>query len=219
MIKKLSIFLICLASCSASREETVKAPITPQEIISFHKGYSFWQEQLRYFKRPYDIEQVINGVLAADKHETLPFNEEDISVLVQKYKEEVFLKTARENLEKAESFLQNIAKDPQVMGLIPSKLYYKVNVKGEGQAVSSTDCPFVTFTVRTADEEIYSPVGELQVSLPDMIQGFAKGVVGMLQGEERTLYIHPELAYGDFSGKLDPNTLVIIDVKVTALLK
>ena len=49
--------------------------------------------------------------------------------------------------------------------------------------------------------------------LEGTIPGFAKGVVGMLEGEVRQLYIHPDLAYGVY-GKLDPNVLVIFKVEV-----
>ncbi len=35
----------------------------------------------------------------------------------------------------------------------------------------------------------------------------------MVQGEKRTLYIHPELAYG-VSGHLPPNSLLIFEVEI-----
>ena len=45
------------------------------------------------------------------------------------------------------------------------------------------------------------------------IPGFAKGLVGMKEGEKRILYIHPELAYG-LAGHLPPNSLLIFEVEI-----
>ena len=45
------------------------------------------------------------------------------------------------------------------------------------------------------------------------IPGFAKGMLGMKEGEKRVLYIHPELAYG-LTGQLPPNSLLIFEVEI-----
>ena len=71
-------------------------------------------------------------------------------------------------------------------------------------------------TIQNGLLETFNGSGEfpIEISIPDTIPGFATGVVGMLEGEERTIYIHPELAYGVSGIKLKPNKLVVIEVNL-----
>ena len=55
--------------------------------------------------------------------------------------------------------------------------------------------------------------GDELLSLDEAIPGFSKGIIGMQEGEIRTLYIHPDLGYGK-QGQLNPNSLLIFEVKV-----
>lgn len=59
----------------------------------------------------------------------------------------------------------------------------------------------------------------MQISVADTIPGFAQGVKGMQAGERRKLYIHPDLAYGLYGGKLEPNQLLVIELEVTGYLE
>lgn len=45
-----------------------------------------------------------------------------------------------------------------------------------------------------------------------VVPGFQKGVQGMEIGEARTIYVHPDLAFG--MGKLDiaPNRLIVFEI-------
>ena len=51
------------------------------------------------------------------------------------------------------------------------------------------------------------------VSLDETIPGFSKGIIGMKEGEKRTLYIHPDLAYG-VNGNLPPNSLLTFEIEI-----
>lgn len=51
------------------------------------------------------------------------------------------------------------------------------------------------------------------ISLDETIPGFSKGIVGMKEGEKRTLYIHPDLAYG-VNGSLPPNSLLTFEIEI-----
>lgn len=53
----------------------------------------------------------------------------------------------------------------------------------------------------------------LQIDLDAVVKGFQKGVQGMQLGEVRTVYVHPDLAFG--MGKLDiaPNRLIVFEVE------
>jgi peptidylprolyl isomerase len=205
-------FTFCLVvGCSSPEKKTHDTPKSPKETISYHRGYSLWEEQLQYAKVPYDLESVIQGIRAADRGDPLP--QQNMASLEKTFREELIEITAKENLLEAELFLQNLAKEVDVFELVPQKLYYKVTQKGEGQPVLESSTPCVDCSSNTLNSEIFF-FENLKITLADTIQGFAEGVVGMLPGEERTLFIHPDLAYGNFGGKLEPNSLLIIKVKL-----
>lgn len=51
------------------------------------------------------------------------------------------------------------------------------------------------------------------ISLDETIPGFNKGLIGMKEGEKRTLFIHPDYGYGT-SGYLPPNSLLTFEVEL-----
>jgi peptidylprolyl isomerase len=208
------IFLACLVGCT----KPVLLPKTDVETISYHRGYTFWQDHLEFAKMPYDIEQVIEGLRAADRGEKLLIDEEQLAAVIRRFQEEFFAKKMSQNLEEAEAYLQKIATDS--IELIPSRLYYKINRKGEGEAVGYSDTPLFTYSAKTiiAGQEtlIFSTESEgIPISLADTIPGFSQGVVGMLVGESRVLFIHPDLAHGAYTHI--PNQLIIMEVEVISI--
>jgi FKBP-type peptidyl-prolyl cis-trans isomerase len=216
-----SLFFLCLVGCSFSQQQTVSVHSSELEIFSFHKGYTLWKEQLEPMGLPCDLEQVINGLRAAHRGEELPIAEEELASFMRKFRENQLAIQVRENLAEAEFFLQRIAKEPEAVELVPSQLYYKQTKRGEGRFVTADDIPFIVYSAKTikagVEEEIFSPgTDPIPISFLDTIPGFAQGVLGMVEGEQRTLYIHPDLAYGSYGGGMTPpNSLIIIDVCVT----
>lgn len=187
-----------------------------KQELSFYRGYLFWQEHLQRPKMPYDLEQVIAGMQAAENGDKLICNEEKLHAQIRKFQEKLLAKQTEENLADAETFLAKIAKE-DVTELISNKLYYKRLKNGGGRMVKSNSTPLLTYSVwsynRWGEEEIISRDLPLPVMLENTIPGFAQGVSGMMEGEVRQLFIHPELAYGTY-GKFDPNLLVIFKVEV-----
>ncbi|MGB7978575.1 MAG: FKBP-type peptidyl-prolyl cis-trans isomerase [Chlamydiales bacterium] len=185
--------------------------------ISFHRGYECWRKDLKIDGMPYDLEEIISGIRAAEKGEPCRVSKEEATVLTQKYEEILWNEQIANNLKESESFLQLIAKES--IELIPSKLYYKRTKEGNGKPIDPNGTILATYVVKTIQNgllETFNGSGEfpIEISIPDTIPGFATGVVGMLEGEERTIYIHPELAYGVSGIKLKPNKLVVIEVNL-----
>ena len=205
------IFLLLLSSVMMgfSSEEDEK------QQISFYRGYLLWEETLRRPGMDYDFEKVIAGMRAAE--EGTPFDCEEATLVarIRTFQEKLLEKQTKENLADAEQFLSKIALE--AVELVPGKLYYKQLKKGEGQSVQADGTPVVTYTTwvytKAGEEEVFSRNDPFPIILEGTIPGFAQGVVGMLEGEVRQLYIHPDLAYGVY-GKLDPNVLVIFKVEV-----
>jgi len=51
------------------------------------------------------------------------------------------------------------------------------------------------------------------MSLDEIIPGLKSGLIGMKEGEKRTIYIHPDLAYGS-AGYLPPNSLLTFEIEL-----
>lgn len=189
-----------------------------EKQLSFYRGYLFWQEHLERPKMPYDLEQVIAGMRAAEKGESLSMDENKLYVLIREFQEKLLEKQTKENLIDAEAFLAKLEAD-DIVELVPKKLYYKQIKKGFGKTVQIESIPTLIYTISTytrrGEEEVTSKDVPTPIALEGTIPGFTQGVAGMLEGEVRQIYIHPDLAYGNY-GKIDPNLLVICKVEVVS---
>ncbi len=214
-LKKISVLnaFLFLMSCSGPSPQEKK----DLDTISFHRGYSFWQDYLEFAKMPYNLEKVIEGIRAADRGEKLPIDEKELAVLVRRYQEDFFARKTEQNLKEAEEFLRKIAAES--IEIVPHRLYYKINRNGTGSTISSSDVPLVTYSAKTVvsgeEADIFSTGDEpVFISLPDAIPGFSQGVIGMVEGEKRTLYIHPALAHDAYTHI--PNKLLIVEVELVS---
>ena len=89
--------------------------------------------------------------------------------------------------------------------------------EGEGVEVAEHSSPLIhyrgTYLDGTAFGSTAESGGPISLPLDGTIEGFAKAVVGMKEGEKRRIYIHPDLAYGT-RGHLDPNALLTFEVEI-----
>jgi peptidylprolyl isomerase len=91
---------------------------------------------------------------------------------------------------------------------------YKVEKAGEGVTVQEHDSPLLRYTGKFLDGTVFGSSKEDElISLDETLPGFTKGIIGMKEGEKRTLFIHPDLGYGT-SGYLPPNSLLTFEVEV-----
>jgi peptidylprolyl isomerase len=203
------LFLFCFTSCE--KKNPSKHDI---EILSFHRGYSLWEE-LKQEPIPYAAEPLVQGLQAAVQGKKLTINEEAFASTARQFQERFIEQRRKENLHETELFLQKIAKN--TIEVIPSKLYIKVNKQGEGKSIKAEDAPFIIYTVKTIEKGIETNIvssegAPIQIQLQDTIPGFIKGVIGMLEGEKRTLYIHPDLTKDLYSSL--SNQILIMDVEI-----
>lgn len=162
----------------------------------------------------FDLEMIVKGLRDAASGKNPPMTEGECIEAIAKAQETAFKETAQENLKKAEAFLKDNAKNKNVIVLDDGKLQYKVVKKGEGKAVESHSNPVIRYVGKYIDGSIFGESKEDEtISLDETIQGFQKGLVGMKEGEKRTLYIHPEYGYGT-QGFLPPNSLLSFDIEI-----
>lgn len=162
----------------------------------------------------FDVEGIIRGLRMAKAGKPSPMSDAELEAALTQIQERAMGVLAEENLEQANLFLKANAKERGVIAL-SDKLQYKVTKVGYGPKVVDNAVCKIRYTGRYADGQIFgtSDSQAIELNLNQSIPGFAKGIVGMQEGEKRLLYVHPELGYGT-SGQLQPNALLIFDVEV-----
>ena len=164
-----------------------------------------------------DINSVIKGIEDERDGIASPLSEEEYELAIYSIQEELFTQIAEDNLAKADQFLEQ---NSRAIGIqtIEGKLQYRVEKTGSGDVVAEQSTPLIHYKGSLLDGTVFANSQEAEgepITLPisQTIPGFTKGLVGMKEGEKRTLYIHPDLAYG-LSGQLPPNSLLIFEVEI-----
>jgi peptidylprolyl isomerase len=230
MLKKLfiNLSLISLGFVNANaQEETMNKEVVsqeneaqPQELDIETISRAFGHHIGKNLASPefvnLDLEAVHKGIKEGVEGKDSPLNEADYTKAVSKIQEKQFMHNVQHNLEKAIEFLAQNAKQKHIISLEEGKLQYCIEKQGSGQRVHQHSTPLIHYVGRYLDGKELSSSREsepIALSLDEAITGLAKGIVGMKEGEKRTLYIHPELGYGT-AGSLRPNSLLIFEVEV-----
>lgn len=162
----------------------------------------------------FDMSEVIKGMEDSVAGKESPMNETECVQAISLVQEEAFQKLANKNLEDANSFMAENAKQEGIITLEKDKLQYKVEKSGEGAVVEDHFSPMIRYSGKFLDGKVFGASQEDElISLDETISGFSHGIVGMKEGEKRTIYIHPELGYGT-SGYLPPNSLLVFEIEV-----
>ncbi|HEY5236478.1 MAG TPA: FKBP-type peptidyl-prolyl cis-trans isomerase [Rhabdochlamydiaceae bacterium] len=159
-------------------------------------------------------DHVVKGLQDALAGQTSPMSENECIQAITEAQEKSFKKLAVENLHKAAEFLSKNGKEKGVISLEDGKLQYKIDKKGKGSEVAEHNSALIRYTGKFIDGKVFGSSKEDElISLDETIPGFGKGLIGMKEGEKRTLYIHPELGYGT-SGYLPPNSLLTFEIEL-----
>lgn len=159
-----------------------------------------------------DVEALVKGLKDEASGKTSPLDEEECLVAINALQEETLAKMAAQNLLNANEFLKKNRERKEVKILEEGKLQYEVVSPGKGETVEAYNSPLVRLSGKFSNGESIGSMEEI-ISLDSAILGFSKGLVGMKEGEKRTLYIHPDLAYGTESA-FPPNSLFIVEVEI-----
>lgn len=161
------------------------------------------------------ISALISGIEAREKGILLSPDELRIySLYVEKQRE--FL--AQKNLREAENWMKHLESDKKVHSIIPSKLAYSLVKKGNG-ALLTQKCGKVSVNYSIKKLGGYFPETTAkgqELDLTEVIPGLAHGMLSMQEGEIRTIYIHPELAYR--TNNFDPNIVLEATVELLQIL-
>lgn len=164
----------------------------------------------------FDLEGIIEGMRDAAAGNAAPMTEQEYEEAMTALQESAFNELAETNLKEADTFLQENASKEEVVETEEGKLQYEVINEGKGKEVSDSSTPTIQYRGTYMDGTVFGSseeTGPISLPLAQTIPGFAKGIVGMKEGEKRRLFIHPDLGYG-VMGHLPPNTLLIFEVEV-----
>lgn len=162
----------------------------------------------------FDIAQVIKGLQDANTGKNPPMTEMECVQAITAIQENVFKQQATENLKKANDFLAQNIKRNGIISLEPGKLQYRIEKQGTGAPIEDHFSPLIRYKGTFLDGTVFGSSKEDEmISLDETMPGFSKGLLGMKEGEVRTLFIHPDLGYGT-SGYLPPNSLLTFEVEV-----
>ena len=213
-MKKFIPFVVFACSFLGAEEEPAAAPENNDVLkISEALGH-LMGKQLDSIGFKFDIAQVIKGLQDAKQGKGSPMTEMECIQAITAVQETIFKKEAGENLKKADEFFTQNSSKEGVVTLEPGKLQYKIEKAGTGAAVQEHDSPLIRYTGKFLDGSIFDTSKEDEmISLDETIPGFTKGLIGMKEGEKRTLFIHPELGYGT-KGYLPPNSLLTFEVEI-----
>lgn len=211
MKKYLLTAAILLSSLQAKEQEAKESPNVHQVSEAF--GYMIGQN-LGALGFDFDMKSILQGIQDAVAGKDAPMSETECVAAISEAQESAFQQQADANLAKANEFMAQNLKEKGVSAIEKQKLHYRVDKKGNGLEVKSHYAPTIKYTGKFLDGSVFgASTEEEMITLDETIPGFSQGIVGMKEGEKRTLYIHPDLGYGS-SGYLPPNSLLTFEIEV-----
>lgn len=216
--KKWVLFLIVFSSRAAYSEEDKSQSLKKSQLlISDDLAHVLWHV-MKSYEGKYDFQELVTTLskLNEKKIKDKPLDKCYSSLL--ETLEKKASEQAASNLQMANSFLQKLEATLDVNEVVKHKLYYKVIQPGKGESISNfTHSPLISFKEKTLRGEVLSEYSSgIRIPLSETISGLQKGLVGIKVGEKREIFIHPDLAYGEFP-KPESNSLVVIEVTLISL--
>ncbi|HEY5236343.1 MAG TPA: FKBP-type peptidyl-prolyl cis-trans isomerase N-terminal domain-containing protein, partial [Rhabdochlamydiaceae bacterium] len=164
-----------------------------------------------------DTDKIVQGFKDALQGRDKLKSEMEYVEIIAHAQEAVFKEMAVENLKKTEEFLSQNKSVAGIQELEANKLQYKVEKEGTGPVVDENCTPIIRYTVKFLDEAIEEPSkDESRINLreEELIVGFKKALIGMKEGEKRTVYIHPDLAFKTKEFTRHTNSLLTFEIEV-----
>ena len=165
----------------------------------------------------FDLDSIIKGMRDGYAGKPSPMSDKEYEAMMGKIQQQAFKQMTTENLKAANEFLDKNYKADKVVVVVPGKLQYVINQEGTGAVVEPNFAPQINYVGKFIDGTSFGSSkdagGPITIPLDKTIPGFSKGIVGMKEGEKRTLYVHPDLGYGT-TGHLPPNSLLIFEIEV-----
>jgi FKBP-type peptidyl-prolyl cis-trans isomerase FklB len=151
-------------------------------------------------------------------------SEEDANRYVMNYFERIRTRKSDANLKEAENFLTENGKKEGVQ-TTASGLQYKIIQTGNGPIPTETDMVKVYYKGTLINGKEFESTEEnnpAQFRLNGVIKGWTEALKLMPAGSKWTLYVHPNLAYGNRppqGSNIESNSLLIFDLELLEVVK
>ena len=132
-----------------------------------------------------------------------------------------------QNRTQADAFIAEVGRRPGIQRL-PSGVLYTITDEGEGAKPTLQSRVAVEYTGRLADGTVFdeSPEGEtVEFPVGQVVPGFRDAILDMRPGETRTVFLPPDLAYGQTGapgpggqGGIPPNAALEFDITLREVL-
>lgn len=210
--------MICALSssllfCDSLEEDVLMQP----ETVSKALGHTFAKNLMETPGFSFDIPSVVEGMQDALEGRPSPLSDAEyehaFDVIQQKYLDE--LSTA--NLTQADIFLNTNVGEADVEELVPGKLQVSVIKEGKGEAtIGDNNNPIVVYKGKYLDDTAIESSDDepITIQMQQAIPGLQRGLIGAKKGEQRRLYIHPELCHSPSEQDSIADPLMILDVTV-----
>ncbi len=199
-IFSLGLFLSATAEESSKTQDLKKVSESMGHLIG---------KNLQVLGLPLDFDSILVGLKAALEGKPSPLSEEECVDAIACLQEDSDAKVMEASLALSEKFLKETSAISGVISLLDGKLLYLVSQKGNGEEISSLGSCLLRYKGKTAEgEEI--PIHEEMFHFEEAPLALQQGLIGMKEGEVRTLYIHPALGF------LEPykNSTTILEVEM-----
>ena len=180
--------------------------------LSFAIG-QFLAKEVESMSMPFLKQEMMQGVEAGLASGTTKKTLEECIAALEDAQKICYERFAKINLQKSEDFLAKKILEVGISSLENGKILYKTEKTGTSQEkVEKNSVPLVFIEARFFDEAPFMS-HEDRLYLEETIPGIREAVIGMCEGEKRTIYIHPNLAYGKEVAS-SPNALITVNVEV-----
>lgn len=161
-----------------------------------------------------DIQAIVKGLKDSAAGKNSPMTETECIQALTSAQESAFIQMSEKNLAKAEDFLKKNESQKDVVSCEAGKIQYKIEKEGSGESLKAGDAPLMTYVGKFLDGSVFGSSQEPEpFSLDEVISGLKIGLLGMKEGEKRTIFIHPDHAYGT-KGSLPPNSLLTFEIEL-----
>lgn len=169
-----------------------------------------------------EFEAFLDGMRRAHAGEGIPQNINEVIPQMQAFltarQTEVIQGKSRENRAEAERFFAEL-EEREGVEKTEEGLYYEIEERGTGDRPESTDTVLIHYEGRLLDGTVFDSSrqrGEpAEFPLTGVIQGMTIGMGQLQEGGKATLYIPPDLGYGDQSQPaIPPGSALIFEVEL-----
>lgn len=202
---------------------------TEVDSVSYALGVLIAQQNKMGLQQYPGGDQIDRDILAGSfqkflKGDTSQMSPETANELVGKYFEKMRNKTAQNNLEAGNAFLE---KNKGRSGVIttPSGLQYEIMKEGTGPKPDSTSTVKVHYHGTFIDGKVFDSSvqrGEpAEFPVTRVIKGWTEALLMMPVGSKWKLYLPANIAYGEqgYGRDIEPNTALIFEVELLDIVK